>query len=68
MRARCTAARLVQPAQLAALHVEGGWSYPVGGRSIYPAGDNGRGSTFSAAFVFNDDFFNVYPRRGDAAE
>jgi hypothetical protein len=44
-----------------AVQIEGGWSYPVGGQSIYRAADDGRSATFGIAFVFNDDFFGVYP-------
>jgi hypothetical protein len=45
------------------VQLEGGWSYPIGGRStpgIPQASDDGRSGFFEVAFVFTDDFLGLY--------
>lgn len=44
------------------LQLEGGWSYPVGGRSFVAANDDGRSGFFGASVLLSDDFFNIYTR------
>lgn len=45
------------------VQLEGGWSYPVGGRSIVAANDDGRSGFFGASVLLSDDFFNIYTRQ-----
>lgn len=48
------------------VQLEGGWSYPIGGRStpgISQASDDGRSGFFEVAFVFTDDFSGIYNAR-----